>query len=91
MFSQLFYERNVKWPTIIFSEATTRLVSQYAHFKSDREREEMCMFSLSASVCPYKQWNVNLVLLQKHVYYYVENNTTLFIRHNHKIFFLIVG
>ncbi len=45
MFSQLFYERNVKWPTILFSESKLLdLFLKYAHFESDREREEMCMF-----------------------------------------------
>ncbi len=63
MFSQLFYERNVKWPTVIFNEANySNFFSQICPFW-EREREMKCVMNcacvnyLHLFVCPYKQWN----------------------------------
>ncbi len=49
-------DNSIQWSKLL------DLFLKYAHFKSDREREEMCMFTNNETV--------NLVLLQKHVYYY---------------------
>ncbi len=55
----------------IFSEANYYdLFLKYAHFESDREREECACFNYLHLFVPTNNETVNLVLLQKHVYYY---------------------
>ncbi len=72
MFSQLLYERNIKRTTIIFSEANyLTFFLKYAHFESVCEKERKIKWGvnyLHLSV-PTDNETVNLVLLQKHVYY----------------------
>ncbi len=66
MFSQLFYERNVKWATIVVSEANySTFFLIYVHFEREREREIkcVCVHYLYLFVSPYKQRNY--ALLQK--------------------------
>ncbi len=77
MFSQLFYRRNVKWLTIIFSEAnyltffSNMPILRVREIERDREREMkcVCVNYLHLFVSSNNE-TVNLVLLQKHVYYY---------------------
>ncbi len=56
-------DNSIQWSKLL------DLFLKYAHFKSDREREEICFNYLHLFV-PTNNETVNLVLLQKHVYYY---------------------
>ncbi len=70
MFSQLFYERNVKWPTIIFSEANYSTCFSNMPNLRVTEKEMKCKcFNYLHLFVPTNNETVNLVLLQKHVYY----------------------
>ncbi len=67
MFSQLFYERNVNWPTIIFSEANYSTC--FSNMPILRVTEKKCAcFNYLHLFVPTNNETVNLVLLQKHVY-----------------------
>ncbi len=71
MFSQLFYERNVKWLTIIFSEANYSTCFSNMPILRVTEKEKKCAcFNYLHLFVPTNNETVNLVLLQKHVYYY---------------------
>ncbi len=71
MFSQLFYERNVKWPTIIFSEANYSTCFSNMPILRVTEKEIKCAcFNYLHLFVPTNNETVNLVLLQKHVNYY---------------------
>ncbi len=80
MFSQLFYERNVKWPTILFSEANYSTCFSNMPILRERENEKKCVcFNYLHLFVPTNNETVNLVLLQKHDQLLVlKNNTTLF-------------
>ncbi len=66
-------DNSIQWSKLL------DLFLKYAHFESDREREEMCMFKLSASVCLYKQWNCEFSSTSKtRLLLLLKNNTTLF-------------
>ncbi len=71
MFSQLFYERNVKWPTILFSEANYSTCFSNMPILRVTEKEKKCAcFNYLHLFVPTNNETVNLVLLQKQVNYY---------------------